>query len=152
VAIEWLKVAKGVRTSTGLLFVPALCVTVIVGRLGCFFSGLGDFTYGTATTLPWGHDFGDGVPRHPVQLYESVAMALFFAVALVLLRRRNAFFLRNGFYLMTGWYALQRYAWEYLKPYGTVIAGQNVFHLAALALVAYATVMMWKTEHDVRRA
>ena len=30
--------------------------------------------------LPWGHDFGDGVPRHPVQLYESAAMAAFAGV------------------------------------------------------------------------
>ncbi len=32
-------------------------------------AGLDDFTYGTPTTpAGWGHDFGDGIPRHPVQL------------------------------------------------------------------------------------
>ena len=35
-------------------------------------------TYGTPTALPWGVDFGDGVPRHPVQLYEAATMAAFF--------------------------------------------------------------------------
>jgi len=29
-----------------------------------FFAGLPDYTYGTATKLPWGVDFGDGIPRH----------------------------------------------------------------------------------------
>lgn len=48
-----------------------------VGRLGCFFAGLPDYTYGVPTDLPWGVNFGDGVPRHPVQLYESAAMLLF---------------------------------------------------------------------------
>jgi len=55
---------------------PALpchfAVGVAVGRIGLLFSqGIDDFTYGTPTALPWAHDFGDGVPRHPVQLYES---------------------------------------------------------------------------------
>jgi prolipoprotein diacylglyceryltransferase len=54
-----------------------LAIGIAVGRLGCFFAGLDDFTYGTPTTLPWGHDFGDGIARHPVQLYESAAMAAF---------------------------------------------------------------------------
>jgi phosphatidylglycerol:prolipoprotein diacylglycerol transferase len=64
---------------------------------GCFFSGLTDHTHGCPTAVPWGHDFGDGVPRHPVQLYESAAMAGFLLYALVMLARRDAFFMKNGF-------------------------------------------------------
>ena len=41
-----------------------------IGRVGCFLTGLSDRTYGIATTLPWGVDFGDGIVRHPTQLYE----------------------------------------------------------------------------------
>lgn len=152
VAIELLKLAKGIRGSTGLIFVPALCTTIVIGRIGCFLSGIDDFTYGVATMLPWAHDFGDGVLRHPVQLYEAAAMAAFLAAALVGLRSRSTFFLRNGFYLMTGWYALQRYVWEFYKPYGTVGAGQNVFHLAALALAGYAILMIGRTEYVHRNA
>lgn len=140
--VEVFKRAKGIRGSTGLVLVPAFCTTVVIGRIGCFLSGIRDFTYGVATQLPWGHDFGDGILRHPVQLYESAAMTVFLFVALALLRARRPFFLRNGFYLMVGWYSLQRYAWEFLKPYGTVLTGQNVFHLISLCLIAYALVMM----------
>ena len=61
----------------------------MVGRWGCFLSGLEDQTHGTPTALPWGHDFGDGMLRHPVQLYESFAMGLFLVVALVLIGKRN---------------------------------------------------------------
>ena len=69
-AIELFKAAKGIRGSTGIIFVSAFATSVMVGRWGCYLSGLDDHTYGTATSLPWGHDFGDGVLRHPVQLYE----------------------------------------------------------------------------------
>ena len=43
------------------------------------FAGLPDRTYGTPTSLPWAVDLGDGVGRHPVQVYESASMALFLA-------------------------------------------------------------------------
>src|SRR6266700_4169428 len=86
-AIEVLKWRTGVEGSTGLRFVAPLAAAIVVGRLGCFYAGLDDMTYGTPTTMPWGVDFGDGVPRHPVQLYEAVTMAIFFAVFVLSLRR-----------------------------------------------------------------
>ena len=81
-AIEAFKRFTGVTGSTGIVFAAPFAATVAVGRLGCFFAGLADFTYGTPTSLPWGVDFGDGIGRHPVQLYESLAMAAMFVVLL----------------------------------------------------------------------
>ena len=63
------KIAK-VDTATGDAFVLPLTVGMCIGRVGCFLAGLNDHTYGNPTALPWGVDFGDGVPRHPTQLYE----------------------------------------------------------------------------------
>lgn len=120
-AVELFKALRGICGSTGLLFVPAFATSVAVGRVGCFLSGLGDHTYGTPTTLPWGHDFGDGILRHPVQLYESLCMAIFLAFALVALARRAPYILANGFYLLVGFYATQRFFWEFLKPYQTLL-------------------------------
>src|SRR4051812_25998520 len=77
VAIELYKRTAGITARTGARFALPFAMGVAVGRIGCFLSGLDDFTHGTPTTLPWGNDFGDGVLRHPVQLYESAAMALF---------------------------------------------------------------------------
>jgi prolipoprotein diacylglyceryltransferase len=136
--IEALKAATGIRGSTGLRFVAPLAAAIAVGRVGCFLSGLDDMTYGTPTALPWGVDFGDGIPRHPVQLYESGTMAAFLAVFLLLLRRQNSLTLRAGFYLFVGVYAAQRFLWEFLKPYGTVAGPLNLFHLLSIALIAYA--------------
>ena len=80
--------------------------------------------------------------RHPVQLYESAAMAGFLAAYFVALARRNEFWARQGFYLAVGFYGAQRFFWEFLKPYGTVLGPLTVFHLLSIALVAYAAVMI----------
>ena len=75
--VEIYKRVAGLTLRTGARFALPFAVGVAVGRIGCFLSGLDDFTHGAPTALPWAHDFGDGVPRHPVQLYESAAMAAF---------------------------------------------------------------------------
>ena len=141
-AIELFKWGRGISGSTGLIFVPAFATTVVVGRWGCFLSGLEDETHGTPTTLPWGVDFGDGVMRYPVQLYESFAMAAFLVAALVLIGMRNPWFMRNGFYALVLFYAGQRFLWEFLKPYGAVIGPFNLFHLVCFGLALYAAWMM----------
>jgi len=74
-SIEAFKRMTGITGSTGIAFAAPFAATVAVGRLGCFFAGLDDYAYGTPTGLPWGVDFGDGIRRHPVQLYEALAMA-----------------------------------------------------------------------------
>ena len=71
--IEIAKRILGITQRTGDVYVTPLVYSMAIGRLGCFFTGLDDATYGTFTDLPWGVDFGDG-PRHPTQLYGIVAL------------------------------------------------------------------------------
>lgn len=146
-AVEVYKRFAGIKGSTGLVFVAGFAATVAVGRIGCLLAGLDDHTYGIPTggglfAVPWGWDFGDGIPRHPVALYESLAMAGFLAYALTALARRQPFFMANGFYLVVAFYAAQRFLWEFLKPYAAVIGPFNLFHLLCLALFAYAMLML----------
>ena len=141
-AIEAYKRFVGVSGSTGIVFAAPFAATVAVGRWGCFFSGLADFTYGTPTGLPWGVDFGDGIARHPVQLYESLAMAAMFVVLIQRFYVRDPFWLRNGFYLAVGWYSLQRFVWEFFKPYATLVGPFNLFHVVCLGLLLYAGLMI----------
>ena len=149
--IEVLKASAGLRGSTGLRFVAPLAAAIAVGRIGCFLAGLDDMTYGTGTALPWGVDFCDGIARHPVQLYESAAMTIFIVWFLRAAHGNNAFVLRAGFYLFIGVYAAQRFLWEFLKPYGTVLGPFNLFHLLSAALILYAVVfarreMQWTSQ------
>jgi phosphatidylglycerol:prolipoprotein diacylglycerol transferase len=140
VAVEVYKAARGIKGSTGVAFVGSLAVGIAVGRFGCLFAGLPDGTYGAPTSLSWGVDLGDGIPRHPVQVYESLAMALFLAVYLIGLARRAPWAMRRGFYVFVAWYGLQRFAWEFLKPYPKLIGPLNLFHLISLGLVIYGCV------------
>lgn len=138
IAVELFKLAKGIRISTGAIWVAPLAAGIAVGRLGCLFAGVSDQTFGRPTSLHWGINLGDGVPRHPVQLYESAAMLLFLAVYLRALRGRAPWAVERGFYAFVAFYAVQRFAWEFLKPYPTVVAGLNIFQLLSIALLAYA--------------
>ncbi len=140
--VELYKHARGITGSTGIIFVPGFATSVVIGRWGCFFSGLHDHTHGSPATVPWGHDFGDGVFRHPVQLYESASMAVFLIYAIVMLARRDAFFMRNGFYLMVLWYASWRFVWEFFKPYTSIAGPLNLFHFICLGLIGYAVWML----------
>lgn len=142
VAIEIYKRIAGIKLRTGARFALPFAVGVAVGRIGCFLSGLDDFTHGTPTTLPWAHDFGDGVPRHPVQLYESLAMAAFASVYLWCVLRRDRFVIAQGFYLAVGFYGAQRFVWEFLKPYGALIGPFTLFHLLSAAVLVYAVAMI----------
>lgn len=142
VAIELYKWRAGISLRTGARFALPLAVGIAVGRLGCYFAGLDDFTYGTPTALPWGHDFGDGILRHPVQLYESFAMAAFAACYVLAVLRRDNFVIDNGFYLALLFYGAQRFLWEFLKPYGTLIGPLTLFHLLSLAILSYAAFML----------
>jgi phosphatidylglycerol---prolipoprotein diacylglyceryl transferase len=145
-AIELYKWRAGISLRTGARFALPLAVGIAIGRLGCYFAGLDDFTYGTPTALPWGHDFGDGIPRHPVQLYESIAMAAFAAFYVQMVLRRDSFrdnfIVTNGFYLALAYYGLQRFLWEFIKPYGLLIGPLSLFHLLSLAILSYAVIML----------
>jgi phosphatidylglycerol:prolipoprotein diacylglycerol transferase len=142
VAVEAYKLASGISERTGARFALPIAVGIAIGRIGCYAAGLEDFTYGTPTSLPWGHDFGDGIPRHPVQLYESAAMAGFAACYVLAAIRQNPSVIRNGFYLVLAFYGLQRFVWEFLKPYAAIAGPLTLFHLLSLAILLYAVIML----------
>lgn len=72
IGVELAKKLVGIKYSTGDDFVLPLIVGTVIGRIGCFLAGLNDGTYGVATAMLWGVDFGDGVARHPTQLYDMM--------------------------------------------------------------------------------
>jgi prolipoprotein diacylglyceryltransferase len=111
--VETAKRILRIRHSTGDAFVFPLLFGMAVGRVGCFLTGLEDHTYGIATSLPWGIDFGDGFHRHPTQLYDIIFLVLL-AIALAVWSSRP----RNGdlFLIFLGSYCTWRFSVEFLKP------------------------------------
>lgn len=76
VGVEIAKKISGIHHSTGDDFIVPIIIGTVIGRLGCFLAGLYDSTFGLPTDLPWGVDFGDGIPRHPTQLYDMLAVCI----------------------------------------------------------------------------
>lgn len=140
VGVELFKLARGISGSTGSVWVGPLALGIAVGRLGCLFAGLPDDTYGIPTALPLGIDLGDGIPRHPVQLYESAAMLLFLALYLRALAKGAPWAEERAFYLFILFYAAQRFFWEFFKPYPRLVGPLDLFQLLAAVMIAYALV------------
>lgn len=59
------------------LAAPAIALGIGIGRLGC---ALINDHVGSITNLPWGILWPDGIARHPVALYESLAGFILFAL------------------------------------------------------------------------
>jgi len=76
VGIVVVKRALGIRERRGNILAPAVALGLAVGRIGCLLRGC---CHGEPTSLPWGIDFGDGVPRHPTQIYESIFASSYLA-------------------------------------------------------------------------
>jgi phosphatidylglycerol---prolipoprotein diacylglyceryl transferase len=87
ITVELAKRYIGLHTSTGDLYAIPLALGIAIGRIGCFLTGLSDNTYGTPTNLPWAVNFGDGVPRHPTQLYEIVFLLILIPILYAVLTR-----------------------------------------------------------------
>lgn len=134
-AVEFTKRFHGIRESTGDLFAVPLTIGIAIGRIGCFLTGLPDETSGTPTRLPWGVDFGDGVPRHPTQLYEIAFVALLGCFLWRFLFRAH----RNGdvFKLFMVAYMGFRVLVEFIKPYDTRIAGLSAIQWICLGVLVY---------------
>jgi len=125
-AVWWVKRRLNIQARFGNILAPAVALGLATGRMGCFLSGC---CYGTPTVLPLGVDFGDGVPRHPTQLYEIVFCLLAFAVI-----RRKLPTARPGT-LMTGFltaYFVFRFFEEFLRA-GEVRFGLTTFQWICLA-------------------
>ena len=134
IAVEAIKRRLGIVRRTGDLFAIPLCIGIAIGRVGCFLSGLSDDTYGIATGLPWGIDFGDGIRRHPVQLYEIVWMGVL-AIGLAWLARKphREGDLFKGF--MLGYFGF-RLAIDFLKP-GIAFGGLTSIQWACVMMLLY---------------
>lgn len=134
-AVEWTKRRLCIKGRTGDLFALPLCVGIATGRIGCFLTGLEDHTSGVATSLPWGVNFGDGIPRHPTQIYEIV----FVCVLGVVIHQvsRKPYVEGDLFKIFMVAYFAFRLAVDFLKPEGRVFLGLSSIQWACAAMLAY---------------
>ncbi|MGM9482484.1 prolipoprotein diacylglyceryl transferase [Roseateles sp. NT4] len=135
IGVELAKKLTGQTRSTGDAMVLPIALGLAIGRVGCFLAGLHDDTYGLPTSLPWGVDFGDGMPRHPTQLYEIVVV-----LALGISLHRSRFATPGlAFKLFLSSYLLWRFAVEFLKPVPVVypLGLSGIQWTCLVALIVY---------------
>lgn len=78
IGVEITKIIIHECRSSGDLFTFPIIVGIAIGRLGCFLSGVKEFTYGKTTDFVTGMNLGDGLRRHPTSLYEIVFLCMLF--------------------------------------------------------------------------
>jgi phosphatidylglycerol---prolipoprotein diacylglyceryl transferase len=154
IGVELAKKRVNWTKSTGDDFVLPLIVGMCIGRVGCFLAGLPDHTYGTPTHLFTGVDFGDGISRHPTQLYE-IAFLLVWGIIIYRLTpkgtaneyksitpRRNS---PDGarFQLFMFGYLTFRLFVEFIKPTPHVYLGFSNIQLACIVGMAYYAPKIW---------
>lgn len=136
VGVEFTKKIIGVHTSSGDLMTYPLMLGLAVGRIGCHLAGLTDGTHGNPSALPWAIDFGDGIPRHPVNLYEVLVLGL---LAFYLYHREKKAPLPNGmrFKIFMVGYLSWRFLVEFIKPVWVMPIGISSIQLAAIMGLLY---------------
>jgi phosphatidylglycerol:prolipoprotein diacylglycerol transferase len=157
ISVELFKRYIGVRQSTGDLYAIPLALGIAIGRIGCFLTGLSDNTYGTPTNLPWAIDFGDGIPRHPTQLYEIVFLLLLIPILykIVILSGAEAsrsetsaeskdpyphhslFLPGDAFKFFMIAYLSFRFLCDFIKPYPRILLGLGGIQWACLLTLLY---------------
>jgi prolipoprotein diacylglyceryltransferase len=149
IGVEIAKKLVGNRERTGDLWVYPLTISIAIGRVGCFLTGLTDQTYGTHTTLPWGVDFGDG-PRHPTQLYEIGVLLLIVCFLLVYQRATRYEFGRG---VLFRWFMLLYCGWrflsEFIKPTAKPFGGISAIQVACLIACGVAGWSLMRGHHEL---
>lgn len=128
-SVELVKIKIGVKTSSGDIMTYPLLLSLIIGRVGCFCEGIGDGTIGNETTLFTAINFGDGVFRHPLPLYEiSFLMCLWCFIYCI--DKKQVLVNGSKFKIFLINYFLYRFFIEFLKT--------NEFTFLELSTIQYA--------------
>ncbi|MBA6151987.1 prolipoprotein diacylglyceryl transferase [Gelidibacter maritimus] len=134
--VELAKKIIGETHSSGDLFTFPIIVGIFIGRIGCFLSGINEFTYGKVTSFFMGMDLGDGLKRHPIALYELVFLVLLFYFLRYIQKNKN---LASGLlfqYFMISYFSF-RFFIEFLKPNIFFVVGLSSIQILCLICLLY---------------
>ncbi|MDB5344850.1 MAG: prolipoprotein diacylglyceryl transferase [Schlesneria sp.] len=144
--VELAKAIVGLKTKTGDSFAVPVAVSIGIGRIGCYVGGC---CYGTPTSLPWGVNFGDGVCRHPTQIYEMI-FHLTAATVLIVLERRHLFpNQRLKLYLLA--YCVYRVLSEFVRPEVSLAGGLTGYQWVSLFLIPVILWLWWRDRAILER-
>lgn len=144
--VEIAKWILAVRVKTGDSFAVPAAVAIGIGRFGCFTAGC---CHGTATSLPWGVDFGDGLLRHPTQIYEAAFHLTAAAVLAFLVGREPYRGQLIKLYFIA--YFAYRFLSEFIRPEPKLWLDLTGYQWAALAFIPLF-IALWVEDKKQRAA
>jgi len=136
IGVELAKKIVGHKESTGDLIVYPLILAMIIGRIGCFLTGVHEETYGLPTTSIFGMHLGDEYLRHPVALYEIVFLLLLW---IVLKTVENKEKYSSGFIFqlfMLSYFSFRLFL-DFIKPKIDIIGNLGTIQLVCLSVIIY---------------
>jgi len=135
IGVEITKKIIGESHSSGDLFTFPLILGIFIGRIGCFLSGVNEFTYGSETSFFGAMNLGDGLQRHPTSLYELIFLLILFIVLQTI--KKSDIHLASGdlFKIFMISYFGFRFLIEFIKP--------NVFYPLGLSSIQWLCILCW---------
>ena len=133
------------KESTGDLIVFPLILAMIIGRIGCFLTGVYEQTYGIETTSIFGMDLGDGLLRHPVALYEIVYLLLLWIV-LKIIQKKYIYPSGYLFQIFMLAYFLFRFCLDFIKPIHPLFLGLSSIQLTCVCVIIYYIFKLLQTQ------
>lgn len=145
IGVELTKKIIGHKESTGDLIVFPLILAMIIGRIGCFLTGVYEQTYGIETTSIFGMDLGDGLLRHPVALYEIVYLLLLWIV-LKIVQKKYIYPSGYIFQIFMLAYFLFRFCLDFIKPIHPIFLGLSSIQITCVGVIIYYIFKLLQTQ------
>jgi len=141
VGVELAKKIKSIKIPTGDIYVFPIILGMMIGRIGCFLTGVSDRTVGLPCSFPWCFNQGDGIPRHPASLYEILFLGLLW---IFLYRLNKRMEMQNGvlfrFFVIA--YSLYRLFADFIKPRDTLFLGLSPIQAACLLAALFFSLQL----------
>jgi phosphatidylglycerol:prolipoprotein diacylglycerol transferase len=147
--LSWLRVSDSIA--------PGLAIGQSIGRIGCLLAGDGD--WGTPTTVPWAMRYPNAIIGweswlkannlpldtlvHPAPIYETIGYGVVFLILWSMRRSRQPDGMVLWWYLLLS--ATVRFLVEFVRVNPRVAFGLSEAQLVSLALIAIATVLIWRS-------
>jgi len=145
IGVELTKKIIGHKEITGDLIVFPLILAMIIGRIGCFLTGIYEQTYGIETTSIFGMDLGDGLLRHPVALYEIVYLILLW-IFLIIVQKKYIYPSGYLFKVFMLAYFLFRFCLDFIKPIHPLFLGLSSIQLTCVCVIIYYIFKLLQTK------
>jgi len=124
------------KESTGDLIVFPLMLAMIIGRIGCFLTGIYEETYGLPTKSIFGMHLGDQYLRHPVSLYE-IAFLIVLWIYLKMIQNKGKYPSGFVFQIFMLSYFTFRFFLDFIKPRVELIGNLGTIQLVCICVIIY---------------